>query len=130
MKYIVTETQLKRVNNSFNSSRLEKDIFDFFDENLTPDEGWKRHKDYKSELEDSSGELFLDLSYGDKHIWYSICDNQNLDLPIPQGHCPLVSIPDSIYNSLNGYFGKYWIDLFRKWFYQHTGLEVIQVDGW
>ena len=126
MKYIITEEQ---------NERLEKTMMEFFDKNLTPFEGWESHEDYESELEINGGELFLRTTDDDEwdllsnnHMWYSICNNDNLSEPLPEGHCPVVTLPKSTYDALNGYFGDKWKKLFRRWFIIHTGLLVIQID--
>ena len=127
MKYIITEEQ---------NERLEKTMMEFFDKNLTPFEGWESHEDYESELEINGGELFLRTTDDDEwdllsnnHMWYSICNNDNLSEPLPEGHCPVVTLPKSTYDALNGYFGDKWKKLFRRWFIIHTGLLVIQIDS-
>lgn len=126
MKYIITEEQ---------NERLEKTIMKFFDKNLTPFEGWESHEDYESELEINGGELFLRTTDDDEwdllsnnHMWYSICNNDNLSEPLDEGHCPVVTLPKSTYDALNGYFGDKWKRLFRRWFIIHTGLLVVQID--
>jgi hypothetical protein len=126
MKYIITEEQ---------NERLEKTIMKFFDKNLTPFEGWESHEDYEGEVETNGGELFLRIIddgewdlHSNNHMWYSICNNDNLSEPLPEGHCPVVTLPKSTYDALNGYFGDKWKKLFRRWFIIHTGLLVIQID--
>ena len=126
MKYIITEEQ---------NERLEKTIMKFFDKNLTPFEGWESHEDYEGELETNGGELFLRTTDDDEwdllsnnHMWYSICNNDNLSEPLDEGHCPVVTLPKSTYDALNGYFGDKWKRLFRRWFIIYTGLLVVQID--
>lgn len=126
MKYIITEEQ---------NERLEKTMMEFFDKNLTPFEGWESYEDYESELEINGGELFLRTTDDDEwdllsnnHMWYSICNNDNLSEPLDEGHCPVVTLPKSTYDALNGYFGDKWKRLFRRWFIIHTGLLVVQID--
>lgn len=126
MKYIITKDQ---------NERLEKTIMDFFDDKLTPFEGWKSHEDYTSEVEENGGELFLQITDDgewnlnrDNHMWYSICDNDNLSHPLSEGHCPVVTLSPPTYDALNAYFGNAWIKLFRRWFMAHTGLLVVQID--
>ena len=126
MKYVITEDQ---------NERLEKTMMEFFDKNLTPFEGWESHEDYESELEINGGELFLRTTDDDEwdllsnnHMWYSICNNDNLSEPLDEGHCPVVTLPKSTYDALNGYFGDKWKRLFRRWFIIHTGLLVVQID--
>jgi len=122
MKYIITEEQ---------HSKLHDSIIEWFDKNLTPYDGWDSHSNYKNAVKIAK-ELFLfidDFEVGDsEHMWYSKCNNPNLGQPIPEGHCPVVTIPDTQYNALNGYFGNLWKPIFKQWFKDKTGLPVIQVD--
>ena len=126
MKIVITEEQ---------NERLEKTIINYFNKNLTPFEGWKSPEEYQSEVEDNGGELFLEIKdegewnlSRDNHMWYSVCDNQNLNERLPEGHCPVVTLPTSVYTTLNGYFGDKWKKLFRRWFIMNTGLFVHQID--
>ena len=59
MKYIVTEEQFKTAEQAIKAHRLEKTIMEFFDDKLTPLEGWESHEDYASELVVNGGELFF-----------------------------------------------------------------------
>jgi hypothetical protein len=61
-------------------------------------------------------------------MWYSLCDNENLSEPIPEGHCPVVVLPTLKYDALEGYFGNNWQEFFKRWFFTHTGLDVVQID--
>jgi len=135
MKYIITEDQFKTAEQAIKAYRLEKTIIEFFDDKLTPLEGWESHEDYESELEVNGGELFLLIRDDDEwdlnsenHMWYSICDNDNLSEPIPEGHCPVVTLPYTTWDALNGYFGPRWQELFRRWFKTNTGLSVVQIE--
>jgi len=125
MKYIITELQ---------SKMIDQTIIKFFNDNLTPYDGWDSHESYENEVEENS-ELFLHIKDGegwnmerDNHMWYSICDNPNLSGPLPKGHCPVVTIPESTFDALDAYFGDNWKRLFRRWFTAHTGLLVVQID--
>lgn len=126
MKIVITEEQ---------KERLDKTIMDFFNKNLTPFDGWKSTEEYQSELKDNGGELFLQITdegewdlNRDNHMWYSECDNDNLSEHLPEGHCPVVTLPKAVYSALDGYFGERWKKLFRRWFIMNTGLLVIQID--
>jgi hypothetical protein len=137
MKYIVTEEQFKTAEQSIRTNRLERTILEYLDNHLSPFKGWNSYEEYQIELEENSGELFIftvesDGDAGtDDHMWYSICDNQNLTEPIPEGHCPVVVLPSSSYDALEGYFGNNWKPIFKEWFTKNTGgLPVIQVDRW
>lgn len=138
MKYVITEEQFKTAEQAIRAYRLEQTILQFFDDQLSPFDGWDSPKEYKIELEENSGELFIyivdpegpDLG-GDNNdfMWYSICDNENLSKPIPEGHCPVVVLPRPKYDALDGYFGEgNWKVFFKRWFMTHTGLDVVQVD--
>ena len=129
MKYIITE-------DTYN--RLTEIILKYFDGNLVPQGGWKKEY-YKKELE-TGYELFFffnteeeDFGWGENaHMWYSLCDNPNLDSPIREDKCPLVTIDSAKYDALDGFFGPRWKELFKRWFTKHTGLPVEYVDrqGW
>jgi hypothetical protein len=124
MKIIITEDQ---------KYSLEKYIYDYFDENLVPAEGWLGKKYYKKEV-DTFDELFFFFDedaegLGDEpHMFYSICDNANFDKPLPEGKCPMVTINSTKYDILTGYFGPRWEELFKIWFTEHTGLPVNYVE--
>jgi hypothetical protein len=99
-----------------------------------PKGGWKREY-YKRELE-TGYELFFmfdteeeDFGWGESdHMFYSLCDNPNLDSPIREEYCPLVTIDSTKYDSLDGYFGPTWQELFKRWFTKNTGLPVTHVE--
>ena len=136
MKYIITEDQFKTAEQAIRAYRLEQTILKFFDDNLTPLDGWDSPKGYERELNDNSGELFIFTETSDddgdanedEHMWYSVCDNDNLSEPLPEGHCPVVTIPKLKFDALDGYFGDMWKTHFKRWFLTHTGMKVVQVD--
>lgn len=134
MKYIVTEEQFKTAEKAIKDRILEKTIIDFFEKNLTPFDGWDSHENYEKAVAESD-EFFFGLTDDDdwnmakdNHMWYSLCHNHNLSNPLPEGHCPVVTLPPSTYEALNAYFGEKWKKLFRRWFITHTGLFVVQID--
>jgi hypothetical protein len=137
MKYIVTEEQFKTAEQSVRAYRLERTILEYLHNHLTPFEGWNSYEEYQIELEETGGELFIyvvdynspDTSgNSDDFMWYSLCDNENLSEPLPEGHCPVVVLPTLKYDALDGYFGNNWQILFKRWFLGHTGLNVVQID--
>jgi hypothetical protein len=137
MKYVITEEQFKTAEQSIRAYRLEQSILQFFDDQLTPFDGWDSSRAYKKELEENSGELFIYVvdfdgpnasGDGDDFMWYSLCDNENLSEPIPEGHCPVVVLPTLKYDALDGYFGDTWKEFFKRWFFTNTGLKVVQID--
>lgn len=134
MKYIITEEQFETVNRSVKTSKIEKTIIKFLDDNLTPFDGWDSPRGYQIVLDENGGELFIittlfnNTGRDDANMWYSLCDNENLSSSIPEGHCPVIVIPSSTYVALDGYFGDMWKEIFIKWFKGHTGLDVVQID--
>lgn len=126
MKYIITEQQ---------AERFTQTIIDYLNDNLTPIEGWQTTKEYKKELKENDSELFLfikDVEQPDEndHMWYSTHKNPHVE--IEKGESPVVLIPDSKVNALDGYFGDLWRPIFIEWFQNNTGLKVKKVDnfGW
>lgn len=112
---------------------IDELIYNFLDSNLTPFDGWSNPKYYRKGV-DMDDEIFLFLvqseGYGeDPHMWYSVCDNNNFDSPIPEGECPVVTIPSAKFESLNGFFGDMWKPIFPKWFYSHTKLPIVKVES-
>lgn len=123
MNYLISEQQSDKITNI---------ILNFFEENLTPYDGWESPKEYRHDLE-RDGELFLFLvdsrgSGEDDHMWYSACDNPNLEEPLPEGHCPVLGLSTSTYGRLDGYFGNIWKPFFKNWFEEKTKLKVVKVE--
>ena len=119
MKIIVKKTQYEK---------LKKYILYYFETHLTPTEGWESPNHYKDIVNDEMEVFILIDDTSNSFMWYSICDNEHLSIPIPEGHCPLVEIPTRAYTSLNGYFSDNWKPLFKEWFESKTGLPVVHVD--
>ena len=138
MKYIITEEQFKTAEQSIRTNKLEKTILEYLNSHLTPFEGWDSPQGYKRDLEETGGELFIYVvepdgphssGDGDDFMWYSLCDNGNLSEPIPEGHCPVLVLPKTKYDALDGYFGEgNWKVFFKRWFMGHTGLNIVQID--
>jgi hypothetical protein len=122
MNIIITEDQ---------KYSLEKYIYDYFDENMVPGEGWQSKKYYQKEINDNYEIFFMfspdAVGYGDEaHMFYSVCDNPNF---FPQlDKCPMVTMNSTKYDILTGYFGPRWEELFKIWFTEHTGLPVVHVE--
>lgn len=123
MKYIITEQQVER---------LKQTILNYFEENLTPLDGWQTTKEYEKELKSSKHELFIFLVEGDEsgddeHMWYAT--HKNRHATIPKESSPLVALPEGRFNTLEGYFGDLWKPLFIDWFKENTGLPLKTVDN-
>jgi hypothetical protein len=129
MRYIITEQQ---------NDRIAGYILKFLDDNLTPYGGWKSIEEYEQELDENSGELFIPIKDVDEwdlsrsnHIYYSVCDNPNyVENPFPEGACPVVMIPPSVLDALNGFFGDIWKGIFKEWFEEKTGAEVFVINSY
>jgi hypothetical protein len=121
MKYIINEQQ---------NQRIASTIIKYFDDYLTPYDGWESHQKYKKGVKSDDEYFFHFADDWDEtnHMWYSLCDNHNLSGSLDEGECPVVTIPNEIYNSLMGYFGDIWISLFKMWFEDKTGLPVKHVS--
>jgi hypothetical protein len=128
MKYIITEEQ---------QNKLIEIILQYLNNNLVPKGGWKDKKYYQKEMEQNYEMFFMfdtededeDFGWGeDAHMFYTLCDNPNLDTPIPEHKCPMVTIDSTRYNSLDGFFGPTWQELFKRWFTKNTGLPVNHVE--
>ena len=146
MKVILTESQFNRLNKS--SEKITSAIIKYMNEYIDKGERkiTKKSRNYGNLREDwcingkeadVDSEIFLHLvesegSGEDQHMWYSVCDNHNLEEPIPEGECPVVTIPSSKSEALYGFFGDRWKPVFLEWFNSKTGLPVINVDtqGW
>ena len=121
MKYVISGKQ-KEV--------LEKHIMDYLQKNISPYNGWNTKKVNVNTVEDE-GEQFWELDEfadPDNQIWYTVCDNHNLESPLEEGTCPAVVLPTPMFNSLNSYFGDFWKPLFINWFNHNTGLRAIVFD--
>jgi hypothetical protein len=123
MKYIITEDQ---------NDRLKNYIIDYFDKNLTPYGGWKSHKEYLEELEDTSGDIFFFFEeLGDEgdiedypHIRYYSCSN----FLVSRYDCPLIVISDKVFRGLNALPVDLWKPIFIEWFQDHTKLPIKKIN--
>lgn len=123
MKIIITESQIQG---------LEDTIKDFIESNFVPEHGWMSTKEYLQDMKVTGGEIFIPLENpegdSDFHIWYSLCDNSNLAGPLDPKICPVVMIPATVYDSLDGFFGDFWKPIFKIWFTKKTGLKFKSID--
>ena len=126
MKYIITENQ---------QNKLIDIILGYLDSNLVPGGGWKDKKYYQKETEQNYEMFFMfntdeeDFGWGESdHMYYTQCDNPNFDPPLPKHKCPMITMDSAKYDSLDGFFGPRWKELFKRWFTKHTGLPVVSVE--
>ena len=122
MKYIITEQQ---------NNHLIEIILKYLNSNLVPGGGWKDKEYYQEEM-NGSYEMFLmfdeesEGSGDDAHMFYTECDNPDFSPLLDK--CPLLTINSAKYDSLDGFFGPRWQEIFKRWFTKHTGLPVKHVE--
>ena len=121
MKYVVTQKQI---------DGLRETILNYLDSNLTPYEGWRNRNDY-ARVVDMDSEIFLHLveseGWGeDPHMWYSVHTNPHAD--VPKEISPLITLPSSVYERIEAFFGNLWKPFFKEWFEANTGLKVKTVE--
>lgn len=121
MNVIITESQEKEI---------MQYILEYLEETLVPLDGWYSTEDYLKDIKLNGGETFFPFQFdnGDEPLWYSECDNENLQFDLDPEICPLVLVPSRIENMLNSYFGNIWMPVFKRWFKNKTGLPVKIVD--
>jgi hypothetical protein len=124
MNYIITEEQ---------NQRLIDSIVEYFDNNLTPHDGWETPSGYAKALK-IGREIFLFINnpYDDnqinndaRHMWYTT--DKNPYATVPKEDSPIVTLPDDVYDSLTSYFGDLWKPIFKQWFFKNTELPVNKV---
>jgi hypothetical protein len=100
--------------------------------------GKERNRNITFKLNDTQKEIYHNYEIfflfdqdaeedGEKeHMFYSVCDNPNF---FPQlDKCPMVTMNSTKYDIFTGYFGPRWVELFKIWFTEHTGLLVVHVE--
>ena len=115
MKVIITE------------SRLEKVITDYLDDLYQPDNGWSYPDVYQVGVK-HYGDLVFFINDQDSYVYYG-CNHLSFE---KDGHlhhynCPLLSVYPRVSERLDSTFGEIWKPIFKKWFEEHTGLEVAQL---
>jgi hypothetical protein len=119
MNYIITEGQ---------NQRLVDSIVEYFDNNLTPYDGWDTPSEYAKVLK-IGNEIFLFVEDPDSddalNMWYTT--HKNPYATIPEEDSPIVTIPDHVYDSLTSYFGDLWKPIFKEWFFKNTKLPVNKI---
>lgn len=123
MKIIISENQ---------NNRLKNYIIDYFDKNITPYGGWKSHKEYLEELEDTDGQIFIFFEeLGDegdiddyKHMKYYSCGSYF----VSRFDCPLILISDKVFRDFNALPDYLWKPIFIEWFQDHTKLPLKKID--
>ncbi len=114
-----------------NESKLEQAIFEYLDEEYTPDYGW----DETTQLAvDKWGDAVFFINDVDSYIYYGCNANAGPEDEFFAGYgrlhnykCPLLLIYPTIGRKLTHMFGDMWKPIFKKWFENNTGLEVAQL---
>jgi hypothetical protein len=121
MKVVITE------------SRLEKVITDYLDDVFTPDDRWERNNESQYEVK-NYGETFFFVEGDEAYVYYGCNANAGPEDEYfaPYGllhkyECPLLMIYPYMAQKLNSIFGDIWKPIFKKWFEEHSGLEVVQL---
>ena len=126
MKYLITE------------NRLEKFMFDYFDELFKPEEvnwhhPWGYNENGEEDDEEGEDENRIQFYIGDYEDgendcfkWYSC--NYFTPESYAQDVCPTVVIDSPFDRKLNGYFGDTWQEPFKKWFIKNFDLPTKTVD--
>jgi len=123
MKYIITESRLEE-----NILHYINELFDVNDINWTnPIED---DDETGEEWEDDSRVVFYVGDYegedGGCFYWYA-CDYFNPNSPASI-KCPMFSVELEYKKQLDGYFGDFWHEPFKKWFKEHFELPVKTID--
>lgn len=110
MKYIITE------------SRLEEFIYEYLDENYTPDTGWLAPVHYKRYVDRSGSYEFI---VDDKVAFALVGKSKNKVLfPIPN----TLLLWEHTETNLTNLFGELWKPVMVRWFKYNTGLQVEQLS--
>ena len=100
-------------------SRLEKIIWEYLDKTYYPDYMWNEDKDdYKREVQNFG---YLNFEKNDQTI-YEYYDSTEF-----YSELGILKVYPNMVENLDGFFDKYWIPVFAKWFEYHTGLNVNSV---
>lgn len=120
MKVLITE------------SRLEKLVMDYLDDIYIPDYGWSYPFVYRKDVK-QYGDLVFFINDQDSYVYYGCnagSENDRLFASYGNLHnykCPLLSVYPHVGERLAMMFGDIWEPIFKKWFEEHTGLEVAQL---
>ena len=125
MKVVITE------------SRLESLIIDYLNDSYYPDYGWKGNSKsdvgYQDEV-DKWGDIVFFVDDQESYIYYGCNANAGPEDEFFAGYghlhnykCPLLSIYPYMSQRLDSAFGEIWKPIFKKWFEEHTGLEVAKL---
>ena len=121
MKVLITE------------SRLESLIIDYLNDSYYPDYGWANPDVYQKDVKQYGDVLFF-VDDRESYIYYGCNANAGPEDEFFAGYghlhnykCPLLSVYPVVAQRLDSTFGEIWKPIFKKWFEEHTGLEVAQL---
>lgn len=113
MKYIITE------------NRLESFIESEFDRDLTPVGGWWSHSKIEKYLRRFSEIMPI---YYDKDFYTDSSDNDSTQFMNYRKKSKIVELEEEMWFKYMGMFGDMWKPVFLKWFEQHSGLPIKDVQ--
>ena len=121
MKIIISENRVNQI------------IRKYLDETFYPDHGWAYPDVYQRDV-DKYGDVVFFINDLDSYIYYGCNANGGPEDEFfaPYGHlhnrkCPLLSIYPRVSEKLTSLFGDKWKSVFKEWFEENTGLEVVQI---
>ena len=108
-------------------SRLEKIVTNYLDDIYVPDYGWVNSDFYQKEIE-RFGDLIFYVEDIESYYYYGNNSNSlSNDITFEGYELPLLEIYPHIAERLTMMFGDIWEPIFKKWFEEHTGLNVVQL---
>ena len=123
MKIIISENRVNQI------------IRKYLDETFYPDHGWGNPDDYQQDV-DKFGDLVFFINDVDSYIYYGCNANAGPEDEFFAGYghlhnykCPLLSVYPRVSEQLTSLFGEKWLPVFKEWFEENTGLEVVQITN-
>ena len=117
-------------------NRIDKVIRKYLDDTYYPDYGWNentRHGSYQEDV-DRYGDVVFFINDVDSYIYYGCNANAGPEDEFFAGYghlhnykCPLLLIYPRVGQELTSLFGNKWKPVFKEWFEENTGLEVVQI---
>ena len=126
MKVIISENKVNQI------------IRKYLDDTYYPDYGWNentRHGSYQEDV-DRYGDIVFFINDQDSYIYYGCNANAGPEDEYFAGYghlhnykCPLLSVYPRVSEELTSLFGDKWLPVFKEWFEENTGLEVVQITN-
>jgi hypothetical protein len=126
MKVIISENKVNQI------------IRKYLDDTYYPDYGWNentRHGSYQEDV-DKYGDIVFFIDDQDSYIYYGCNANAGPEDEYFAGYghlhnykCPLLSVYPRVSEELTSLFGDKWLPVFKEWFEENTGLDVVQITN-